>query len=161
MPRPLGVTILAICYVLFTLFAATLGLASILGAGFIAQIIAQNEDLGALGSAAATTVGIVFAIFFLGLAVLFGFIAYGMWNLRNWARITAIVLSTIGAIFAGLALLASVVMLRPFRLLTSGIRLGINLLILWYLNQPHVKQAFVAASLPPAGGFAAPPPAQS
>ena len=43
MPRPLGVTILAICYVLFTVFTAVLGLASILGAGFIAQIIAQNE----------------------------------------------------------------------------------------------------------------------
>lgn len=156
MPRPIGVTILAVCYVLFTLFAATLGLASILGAGFIAQIIAENEDVGSLGSAAATTVGVFLAVFFLGLAVLFASIAYGMWNLRNWARITAIVLSVIGAVFAGLAFLTSVMMLRPFRLLTSGVRLGINLLILWYLNQPHVKQAFTAAALPPAGGYAPP-----
>lgn len=128
MPRPLGVTILAICYVLLTLLAAVLGLTAILGAGFIAEIIAESEDMGSLGSAAATTIGAVLAVFFLGLAVLCGFIAYGMWNLRNWARITAIVLSVIGAVFAVLALLASVVMLRPFRLLTSGVRLGIHLL---------------------------------
>jgi hypothetical protein len=160
MPRPVGVTILAICYFIFTVITGLFGLLAIFGSTFLAQILAQNEELSRMGSAALAGAGILIGVFFLGLALLLGFTGYGLVSLRNWARTVAIVLSIIGVVFAGFAVLFSLVALEPFNFLFGGIRLGIHLLILWYLNQPHVKYAFTAAPLPPAGGLAAPPPAQ-
>jgi hypothetical protein len=159
MPRPLGVTILAVCYFIFAGILTLLGLASIFGMGFLAQIIAQNEELSRIGPAVLAGAGIIIGVFFLGLAFLLGFTGYGLVALRNWARTVAIVLSVIGVAFAALRVLFSLIALEPFSLLFGGIRLGIHLLILWYLNQPHVKQVFTAASLPPAGGYAPPPAA--
>lgn len=74
-----------------------------------------------------------------------------MWKIKNWARTLAMVLAIIGLTFSGLGLMGAIVRFSPLGFLNNGIQFGINLLILWYLNQPQVKQAFLAGSLPPAG----------
>jgi hypothetical protein len=65
-----------------------------------------------------------------------------MWNLREWARIVTMVLSGLGAIGAALGFFWALAHMHPFALAISGIRLGINIAILWYLNLPQVSRAF-------------------
>jgi hypothetical protein len=151
MPRPLGVTLLAILYFIGAGFLTLLGIGFIGGAGFVSYIASQQPDTGGLAAMLLGGAGIFLAVFFLVVALLCGLEARGLWKLRSWARTVAMVLATIGVVFSGLGLMAAMVRFSAFGLLNNGIQFGINLLILWYLNQPHVKQAFAAAS-PPAVG---------
>ena len=151
MQRPVGVTILAILYFIATCGLALFGIAIIVGGGFLGTMLAQNPDISESVAAILAGVGVFISIFFFAFAVLFGFLGYGMWNLRNWARTIAIVLSIIGAVFASLGVLWGILRIAPFRLISSGIRLGINVLIIWYLNQPHVKAAFAIGGAPTGG----------
>jgi hypothetical protein len=156
--RPLGVTLIAILYFISAGLLSLAGIASILGAGFASYIASQHPDMGDLGAMLLGGAGIFLAVFFLVIALLCGLEGRGLWKLKNWARTVAMVLAIIGVLFSGLGLLGAMVRFSAFGLLNQGIQFAINLLILWYLNQPHVKLAFGGAS-PAAPRFSVPPPA--
>lgn len=90
-----------------------------------------NRDMVTQASAGA-------AIMF-GMAVFFALISYGMWRLRKWARILAIVCGALGALRA-----AALIFIVPGTLIWQLIVIGINFWIVMYLLKPHVKQAFQA-----------------
>jgi len=88
-----------------------------------------QQEMVDQASAAATAMFVIAAIS----AVL----SYGLWRLRKWGRILAIVCSALLSLHAAATILAS-----------SGIflwhvfALGINIWIITYLLKPRVKQAF-------------------
>ena len=140
MDRPIGVTILAILEFIGAGFLILVGLLLLVGMSMLGAMGRGGEGasmmgiLGALGAAAGVVV-IILALIPLAIGI-------GLWKLRNWARILVI-------IFAGLGALGNTV--RVIWGLGSGdmlntvggiIGLGIQALILWYMFQPHVKQAF-------------------
>jgi uncharacterized membrane protein (DUF2068 family) len=84
--------------------------------------------------------GIV-CFFFAAVAALVG---YGMWSLKEWARIVQMVFAALGVLGGAIGLLLAIVHFSIFGFTLTGIRLAINLAILWYLNQPQVKAAFQA-----------------
>lgn len=136
--RPVGVTVIAVLNIIGAVFLGLIGLA---GAGVIV-------DSGAAAVAGAFVVGI--SVFTIAVAV-------GLLRLRNWARITAIVLYAINALLG----LIELVFGNPFGLLSMGVALT----ILIYLNLEHVREAFAgygqtqretAASLPSAEAPAEP-----
>jgi hypothetical protein len=151
MQRPVGVTILAVLYFLGTCLLTLVGIVALVGMGFLSRILAQNPDVGESGAALIAGAGVFVGIFLLALAALCGFVGYGLWNLRSWARTTALVLAFIGAFFACLGVLWGILRFAPVRLIISGVRLGIHVLIIWYLNQPHVKAAFAMPAVPQVG----------
>ena len=68
--------------------------------------------------------------------------AWGIWTLREWGRILSIVMAVISLFFAlpGLFLMA-----MSMNLFLGGyrvLRIGISVMIIWYLMQPQVKAAF-------------------
>jgi uncharacterized membrane protein (DUF2068 family) len=71
-------------------------------------------------------------------------IAIGLFGLKNWARIIAMVLSAIGAVFGLLAVFSLMMHFAAIMAFWQLIKIAINVLIVWYLNQPQVKQAFGA-----------------
>ncbi len=71
-------------------------------------------------------------------------IGFGLWKLQNWARIVTIVFSGLGIVSGLLGFLTMLLHFSLVGLLFRMIGLGINGLILWYMLQPHVKQAFGA-----------------
>ena len=87
----------------------------------------------------------------------------GLWKLQNWARIVVFVfacLSVLGNLFGVIGAAAQA---KDRELLTGIVTLAYNGWIVWYLWQPHVKQAFAkvpptppASTLPPS-----PPPGDS
>jgi hypothetical protein len=140
MGRPTGVTILAILNFIGAAVCLLIGIAMILGGGFIATMLSQGQGaggagiLGALGAAA----GVV-TIIFAGLGALVGF---GLWKLKGWARIITIVFAGIGAVVQLFGLLGSLAHFNAFALMFGLFWLAIDALIIWYLLKPEVKAAF-------------------
>ena len=144
MERPLGVTILAILHFIGVFFAICAGLLMILGMGFFAAALARAANIGSGGAGIIAGLGVVLAIFaFIGAAIS-GLIGWGLWNLKNWARITAIVFAVLGMLGGAAGLMWALMHFNPVFMTTAIVRAGIAALIFWYLNQPHVKTAFGA-----------------
>jgi uncharacterized membrane protein (DUF2068 family) len=116
MDRPTGVTILAI-------LAFLNGLLAILGA-ITVMYLGIGTGLGIIG------------IFILALGILSIIYGWGLWTLKSWAWILAIIGSVLGLI----ANIAAAVSSGDYSSnLLSAI---INAIIVWYLFRPEVKAAF-------------------
>jgi hypothetical protein len=66
----------------------------------------------------------------------------GLLNLQNWARILTLVLAGVGLLFSGFGVLGGlthIFLVLAFRRLVA---VAIDVLILWYLSQPHIQRAF-------------------
>ena len=125
---PVGVKILAILGYIGAALTLLAGILLIFGASFMAQIMSQIGPLAAVfGGIGFVVLGIIFIAF----AVLDYFIAKGLWNGKNWARIIVIV-------FAALGILGGIT--SP---LNNIVGIIINGVIIWYLgfNKP-VARAF-------------------
>jgi len=137
MQRPTGVTILAVLAFIGAALQAFAGLALLLvGGALMARM--GGRPLGMIGGIGAAFL----AIFLLALAILDGVIGSGLLKLRNWARVLTIVLAGLGALVNGLALLRTVIFMRPFFMFNHAVATGIAVWIVVYLLQPPIKQAF-------------------
>jgi uncharacterized membrane protein (DUF2068 family) len=129
-------------------FCVLAGLGMMLGGGFMATMLNQQQGasaglLAAIGAAAG-----VFFLFLGAVAVLLG---WGLLKLKEWARIVTIVLAGIGALFGVIGLFGILTHFAAFLVFFALCRLAINGLIVWYLLQPHVKAAFQGAQARAAG----------
>ncbi len=142
-----GVIIIAVFQFFIAALLILLAAASALGIGVLGAILARSREMGAPAFLAMAGAGAFVAAVVLVFAALFGTLGFGMWNLREWARLVTIVLSILGTVGAAIGLLWALAHFRPIGLFLSSIRLAINLTILWYLSRPQVRDAF---RLPPA-----------
>ncbi|HYX68116.1 MAG TPA: hypothetical protein VE825_03205 [Terriglobales bacterium] len=146
MPRPTGVTVISILYFLVTLFLLLCGVVFI-GLMGVAGLDARAHEMGPLGVLAG--LGAVAGVVCLIIAVVVAFIGWGLWALKEWARIVAILFSGLG-LLGGVAGFLGSILLRSHLFPAFGVigaaaglvRIAINAVILWYLLQPQVKQAF-------------------
>ncbi|HXE76125.1 MAG TPA: DUF2127 domain-containing protein [Candidatus Xenobia bacterium] len=143
MERPTGVTILAVLEFISAGALILIGLLLLVGGGVLGAMSGGGEGssfmgvLGALGAVAGIVLIVVSAIPLL--------VGIGLWKLKNWARVLAIVFSGIGVVSNLFGILGGVSTGEIVSVSSGVIGLGINVLILWYMFQPHVKQAFGAA----------------
>ena len=112
--RPLGVTILAILQLLGALAWLFLGGLAVLGAAIIDPILL-------IIAAIPLIIGIILFILFLGL-----------WGLKSWAWIWAIVAN----------LLSIIVIIAQNTVMSNYIQLAISLIIVIYLFSPGIKDHF-------------------
>ncbi|HEU5403960.1 MAG TPA: hypothetical protein VFU86_21580 [Terriglobales bacterium] len=158
MQRPTGVTVLAVLDFIGAAFWLLMAVGGFLGATFLGAIISQaaaRSGGGTIGAGLGAAIGVVIGIFgliFGGLAVLMG---WGMWSLKEWARILQIVFAAIGACFQALGILVALSHFRILGMMWNMAWLAINAFIIYYLVQPQVKAAFAAG---PALGYAPPAP---
>jgi hypothetical protein len=145
MNRPTGVTVLAVLQFIGAGCCVIGGLLMMVGGTFLAAILGRATASGGGSTAMAgmgALIGVVGGVFCLMLAVLYGAVGWGMWGLKNWARIVTIVLAAIGALFQVLGLMGSLLHFHIFALLWNVIWVGVNGFIVWYLIQPQVRAAF-------------------
>lgn len=130
-PRPVGVTVLGVLYLVFSGLAALVALAFLVGGSALAALIAQEADLaGGIVGAALGFVAVVIAVFAaLGIAV-----GVGLLKRQTWAWVVAIVFEGF-SILGGLGGLAEGDWTSIVGLLIAG-------LILWYLLTPNVRGWF-------------------
>ena len=141
MGRPVGVTILAILNFIGAAFCLLGGIAMILGGVFMATMLSQGQGsagaagiLAGLGAAAG-----VFIIIVGGVSALVGF---GLWKLKEWARVVSIVLYGISAALQLLGLLGSLAHFNAFAVIWSVFWIAVDAFVIFYLLKPEVKAAF-------------------
>ena len=145
MERPVGVTIIAVLYFLGTAFFGLCGLLFFVG-GSLLSSMAHSGSLGP-GSALFAMGGAVIGAIFLVIALIELAIGIGFIKLQNWARVTAIIFTGIAVLFGVLGMLSLLAHLVILLMFFRVVVLAIQVRILYYLFQPHVKQAFGATSL--------------
>ena len=140
MDRPIGVTILAILEFIGAGFLILVGLLLLVGMSMLGAMGGGGEGasmmgiLGALGAAAGVVV-IILALIPLAIGI-------GLWKLRNWARILVIIFAGLGALGNAARVIWGLGSGDMLNTVAGIIGLGIQALILWYMFQLHVKQAF-------------------
>ena len=145
MNRPTGVTVIAVLDFLGAALLVCVGLLAFVGMGFLATL-ARASSGSAIPTAVLAGMGVVIGVVVLFFAAISAIIGYGILNLKEWARIIQMVFAGIAVVFGGLGLLASLVHFQIIGMFISAIRVGIGLLIFWYLMQPQVKAAFAGQS---------------
>jgi uncharacterized membrane protein (DUF2068 family) len=132
MTKPVGVSIIAIVSFLEAAFIAIMGTVSMIP--LISQLHKISND-GAPNGLEGIAAGLIIDGFvFTGLHVLAG---WGLWKLKNWARILAIILSTLAAVFELLRWLFA-----HHLGVSYIISIGISAVIIFYLTKPSVAVVF-------------------
>ncbi len=142
MERPTGVTIISVLAFIGAGFLVLVALGALLGGAMISSMM-NYPWAGMLTGVAA----VIVAVILLGLAALEIVVGLGLLKLRNWARIMTIVLVGLGLLSSVLSILSPFAHMHFFLfvfLIRQLITAGIEVWILVYLFQPHVKQAFGA-----------------
>jgi hypothetical protein len=144
MQRPTGVTIIAVLDFIGAGFAVIGALLMFMGGSILAGLFSAAATAnGATGTAPAAgimaSIGIIAGVIVLCFAVLAIFIAMGLLKLKNWARVTTIVLSGLGLLsslsrflhgFAGGGMIVTIIIVAYY------------IWVIWYMLQPDVKAAF-------------------
>lgn len=146
MERPIGVTIIAVFEFFITILLIIIAVASAMGASVLGAILARTSSLGAdPGFAVFAGTGIIVAALLSLPAAAFAVLGFGMWNLRNWARVATMILAVLGAVGASVGFVWALMHFRILGVMVTSIRLGIDLLVLWYLSQARVRRSFLLA----------------
>ncbi|ABF40158.1 hypothetical protein Acid345_1155 [Candidatus Koribacter versatilis Ellin345] len=145
MNRPTGVTVLAILLFIGTAFCALIAVACFVGGAFIGSFIgaaAKQSGAGAAGAGIGAAIGAVVGVVFIFIGALNAVCGFGLWGLKEWGRMLTIILTGIGLVFAVLGLFVSMLHFNLITMFLTLVRMGIAVLVIWYLMQPHVKAAF-------------------
>jgi hypothetical protein len=141
MNRPTGVAVIALLEFFIATLLVLVALSSALGIGLIGAVLSRSPDL-APGFPFLAGAGMIMAVAVPVPAAFLGVLGYGLWNLKNWAWIGTVVLVVLGAIGASFGISWSLFRFRMVGLMVSSVRLGIDLLVLWYLSQAPVRSVF-------------------
>ncbi len=139
-PRPTGITILAILGFLEGLFALIIGLILVAGASFISSLIDQLGITGLLTQMLSLAL-VVAGAFVLVVALIVLLINWGLWTGKNWARWLYIIIAALGLLGA----LAGIVAARY----SDIFWLIVDILILYYLTRPGIAAYFTRMPVQP------------
>jgi hypothetical protein len=126
--RPTGITILAV----LSAIGGVLGVFGGFTLAFLGSVVGAVAGEGGIGALGFVFGGLTLILGFIGIAL-----AYGFWTLRPWAWPLGVLLElvNIGVAVAQVALGYASFFSAAISVVVAGI-------ILYYLNQPHIKRAF-------------------
>jgi hypothetical protein len=131
--RPAGVSAVATVFLLAAAYLLAVGLTMLLRPGAV-SMAAGAELLGGLELAGPYMFLLVSAV---GAAV-----ALGLLRLHRWARWAAILLALIGIVLLAPAVSSAMFDFRITRLISGGLGVIVRTMIVWYLFQEPVGNAF-------------------
>ncbi len=133
--RPAGVTAVAAAFSLAAAYLLAVGLTMLARPGLV-SMAAGAELLGGLELAG--------PYMFLLMAGLGGIIALGLCRLCRWARWLAILVAMIGVVMVLPSVSSAMFDFRIGKLAWEGLGTILRAMIVWYLSQEPVREAFAA-----------------
>lgn len=132
MNRPMGVTIIAVLQLIISIFATLGGLYIFF---FRSGIFSRGSELENIPKNSTFVAGFAVVLLIVGLIGLL--ITYGLFSLKKWAWLTALILN-------GLSILSSLSAIFSNQTRKGGDIFGLIIagVIVYYLLQPEVKRAF-------------------
>ena len=139
--RPSGVSLISILYFINVVVYGFLFSLAITSPETLSSVLGGASPAGS-GPDSLLNLGPLLTIYLAVMSVLVGLLGYGMWTLRNWARWVTMIISAVSLVatifaFVGLASNFTIPALS-FTLF----RLGLSVLVLWYMWTPSVRAAF-------------------
>ena len=99
--KPLGVKICAVLYYIWAILWIIFGLFLAIGSSTLVNyLLEQFPQLGGYSYGMIIAVGIITGLILIALGILELFVARGLWKLRPWARVIAILLSILAIVDA-------------------------------------------------------------
>jgi hypothetical protein len=132
--RPAGVAAVAAAFLLTAAYLLAVGLTMLASPGLV-SMAAGAELLGGLELAG--------PYMFLLMAALGAVIALGLWRLHRWARWLAILVAMIGVVMLLPTVSSAMLDFRIGTLASGGLGVIVRTMIVWYLFQEPVGNAFV------------------
>jgi hypothetical protein len=136
---PVGLKAVSILFYIGTILCIVLGISMIFGAkAMVTSLVASNPGIGleSIPEGLMVTLITVIGILAIGAGVFSFFIGRGIWKLKRWARITAIVLSIIGLLSTILSAVLNFKINLILNFLIDGFILG------YLLFNKEAKEAF-------------------
>jgi uncharacterized membrane protein (DUF2068 family) len=141
--RPTGVALIAIYHYPAAAFIAVLGVGLFVGGKVISMLGGAD---GVVLPKAGFLIGVVGGTALLVFALIRAIAGFGVWSMKEWGRLLAIILAVISLVFAIPGLLLSAITMHAlfggFRVL----RVVISALIIWYLLQAETNAQFRASA---------------
>jgi hypothetical protein len=131
--RPAGVTAVAMVFLVAAVYLLGVGLAMLVRPGSI-SMAAGAELLGGLELAG--------PYMFLLMAAVGAIIALGLWQRQDWARWIAILVALIGVVLLLPSVSSALFDFRLGKLAWGGLETIVRSLVVWYLYQPAVREAY-------------------
>ena len=135
--RPTGVTAIAILFFLTAAYLCILGSLMLLSPGVVSMSLGAPL-LGGLELAG--------PYMFLLIGVIAAVIGFGLLRLNNWARRAAILAALIGVVMLVPPVSSAVIGFQIKSLAIGGIGVMLRVMIVWYLYQEPVAQAFAKSA---------------
>lgn len=133
--RPAGVTAVAAVFFLAAAYLLVVGLVMLLRPGVV-SMAAGAELLGGFALAG--------PYMFLLLAGIGMAVALGLWRLHRWARWLAILIAMIGVVLLLPSVSSALIDFRFGKLVWGALGVMVRTMIVWYLFQEPVGEAFAA-----------------
>lgn len=129
---PFGVKLISVLYFIATIGLVLAGLVFIIGGGFLGDQLQQYPMIAAFGTSTFIVTGIILIV----IGVLVSYIAKGLWNGHNGARIVVIIIAL-------LMIIQDIISMMNGNLVGNVLSLIIHALIAGYLTfSPRVKAFF-------------------
>ncbi len=139
--RPLGVALISALYFVSVAFYVLLTALAVVAPETLRSLLGAASPQGS-GPEKLLAFGRLLGIYFAVMAGLAGLLGYGMWTLRNWSRIVTSIIAAVTLVGSVISLAGLVNDLGLSALLVGLVRVGLSLLVLWYLWTPGVRAAF-------------------
>jgi hypothetical protein len=132
MDRPVGIAAIAGIFLLAAAYLFILGLIMLFSPGSLSMRLGAPVLLG---------LELAGPYMFLIVGTVNGLIGVGLWRLHKWARWAAILVATIGVVML-LPIVSAAAVDFGIALLLTGFGMIVRVIIIWYLFQEPVAEAF-------------------
>ncbi len=136
MPRSTGVTAIASLFLGAALFLCAVALILLLKPGSVSLMV---------GSSLIGELGLAGPYMFILVSAVAAAIGAGLWWMNNWARWLAILAAIVGIVMLIPTVSAAATGEFPPALFFSGLGMIVRVMIVWYLFQAPVVEAFLSA----------------
>jgi hypothetical protein len=143
--RPLGVTIFAVLYFLSVATYTVLCVLSLTARSVIHTLLERLSPAGN-GPVILLRLGGLLAFYFLAMAVVTGLLGLGMWRLKNWARVITMILAGVSVVVVVVRMVGTLQQMQTAGVVLTLVRVGLCLLVLWYLGWSSSARAAFAAT---------------
>lgn len=139
--RPLGITILAVLGFLSVLFYGALTVLALMNPTQAGNLL-QGMSGGGAGPAPLQNLGAILPAYFLITGLITAALCWGLWKLKNWARIICLVLIGVSVVGGAVGVSMAWSHATAAGTISALVRLLIAILIFVYLCSARVRAAF-------------------
>ena len=143
--RPFGVSLLAVLYFIAVASYAILLLIFVTSRQTLVDLLTSASPEG-VGPSMLLNMGSALIVYFVAMMIVVGAVGWGMWKLKNWSRWFTIVITEISLLVTLMGVSSLLGSFSIAGLCLELVRVGLCILILWYLFTPNVRSAFTGSS---------------